>query len=128
MAKEVNETLRYVVDPFRFTGAVITTMSDGIHNDYDKGETLEMLRERNKNPWLTTVTVEEIHAMIIKYQTSLQTPFEEITKDRFWDWLDCVPPKRHCSGSFFVGEAYYGSLYMFCFELNGRNCVPSLKM
>ena len=45
-------------------------MSDGIHNDYDKRETLEMLRERYKNPWLVTATVEEIHAMIIKYQAS----------------------------------------------------------
>lgn len=83
MAKEVNEAFRYVVNPFRFTGAVITSMSDGIHNDYDKGETLDMLKVRYKDPWLVTVTVEEIHTMIIKYQTSLQTPFEEITEDRY---------------------------------------------
>ena len=120
MAKEVNETFRYVVNPFRFTGAVITSMSDGIHSDYDKGETLDMLKVRHKTPWLTTVTVEEIHAMIIKYQTSLQTPFEEITEHKFWDLLGCVPPKRQRSGSFFVGEAYYGSIYRFCFELNGK--------
>ena len=120
MAKEVNETFRYVVNPFRFTGAVITSMSDGIHSDYDKGETLDMLRERHKTPWLTTVTVEEIHAMIIKYQTSLQTPFEEITEHKFWDLLGCVPPKRQRSGSFFVGEAYYRNIYRFCFELNGK--------
>lgn len=118
--EENNNTFRYVVTPFRFTGAVITSMSDGIHNDYDKGETLDMLRERYKNPWLTTVTVEEIHAMIIKYQTSLQTPFEEITEHRYWDLLGCVPPKRQRSGSFFVGEAYYGSIYRFCFELDGK--------
>lgn len=37
MAKEVNETFRYVVNPFHFKGAVITSMSDGIHSDYDKG-------------------------------------------------------------------------------------------
>lgn len=120
MAKEVNETFRYVVNPFRFTGAVITSMSDGIHSDYDKGETLDVLRERHKTPWLTTVTVEEIHAMIIKYQTSLQTPFEEITEHKFGDLLGCVPPKRQRSGSFFVGEAYYGNIYRFCFELNGK--------
>lgn len=118
--EENNNTFRYVVTPFRFTGAVITSMSDGIHNDYDKGETLDMLRERYKNPWLITVTVEEIHAMIIKYQTSLQTPFEEITEHRYWDLLGCVPPKRQRSGSFFVGEAYYGSIYRFCFELDGK--------
>ncbi|WP_417186626.1 hypothetical protein [Bacteroides sp.] len=118
--EENNNTFRYVVTPFRFTGAVITSMSDGIHNDYDKGETLDMLRERYKNPWLITVTVEEIHAMIIKYQTSLQTSFEEITEHRYWDLLGCVPPKRQRSGSFFVGEAYYGSIYRFCFELDGK--------
>lgn len=118
--EENNNTFRYVVTPFRFTGAVITSMSDGIHNDYDKGETLEMLRERYKNPWLVTVTVEEIHAMINKYQASLQTQFEEITEHRYWDLLGCVPPKRQRSGSFFVGEAYYGSIYRFCFELDGK--------
>lgn len=120
MAKEVNEAFRYVVNPFRFTGAVIATMSDGVHNDYDKEETLDMLRKRHKTPWLVTVTVEEIHAMIIKYQASLQTPFEEITEREFWDLLGCVSPKRHHSGSFFVGESYYGSIYRFCFELNGK--------
>lgn len=51
MVKEKNnETFRYVVNPFRFTGAVITSMSDGIHNDYDKGETLDMLKVRYKAP------------------------------------------------------------------------------
>ncbi len=121
MVKEKNnETFRYVVNPFRFMGAVIATMSDGVHNDYDKEETLDMLRKRHKTPWLTTVTVEEIHAMIIKYQASLQTPFEEITEREFWDLLGCVFPKRRHSGSFFVGESYYGSIYRFCFELNGK--------
>lgn len=121
MVKEKNnETFRYVVNPFRFTGAVITSMSDGIHNDYDKGETLDMLKVRYKAPWLVTVTVEEIHAMIIKYQASLQTSFEEITEREFWDLQGCVPPKRQRSGSFFVGESYYGSIYRFCFELNGK--------
>lgn len=95
-------------------------MSDGIHNDYDKGETLDMLKVRYKAPWLVKVTVEEIHAMIIKYQASLQTPFEEITEREFWDLLGCVFPKRRHSGSFFVGESYYGSIYRFCFELNGK--------
>lgn len=118
--EENNNTFRYVVNPFRFTGAVITSMSDGIHNDYDKEETLDVLRKRHKDPWLVTVTIEEIHAMINKYQASLQTPFEEITEHRYWDLLGCVPPKRQRSGSFFVGEAYYGSIYRFCFELDGK--------
>lgn len=121
MAKEKNnETFRYVVNPFRFTGTVITSMSDGIHNDYDKRETLDMLRKRTKNPWLVAVTVEEIHAMINKYQASLQAPFEEITEYKYWDLLGCVPPKRQRYGSFFLGEAYYGSIYRFCFELDGK--------
>lgn len=120
MAKEVNETFRYVVNPFHFKGAVITSMSDGIHSDYDKGETLDMLRERFKIPWLVTVTSEEIQVMIDKYETSLQTPFEEITEYKYLDLLGCVPPKRQRYGSFFVGEAYYGSIYRFCFELDGK--------
>lgn len=79
-----------------------------------------MLRERFKIPWLVTVTSEEIQVMIDKYKTSLQTPFEEISEYEYLDLLGCVPPKRQRYGSFFVGEAYYGSIYRFCFELDGK--------
>ena len=105
---------RYVVNPFRFTGAVITSMSDGIHSDYDKGETLDMLKVRHKTPWLTTVTVEEIHAMIIKYQTSLQTPFEEITEHK----LDVYKRQaQEACGILFKDKKKLPS----CFRLDGKN-------
>lgn len=52
------DTTKYVIDPDNFEGVVITSMSDGIHNDYSKGETLEEIRVRNDNPNLIAVSLE----------------------------------------------------------------------
>lgn len=118
---EIKEGIsKFVINPIGFRGWMVTSMSNGIHNDYYEGETLEMLRIRCRAPWLIAVTWEEFCTMTDKYHASLQGPFEEITEDQYWDWLGCVPPKRHRNGSFFVGECYSGSLYRFCFELDGK--------
>ena len=47
-----NDKLKFVVDSRSFDGSCVTTMSDGIHGDYHH-ETLEELRDREKNPCLT---------------------------------------------------------------------------
>ena len=44
-----NDKLKFVVDSRSFDGSCVTTMSDGIHGDYHH-ETLEELRDREKNP------------------------------------------------------------------------------
>ena len=50
-----NDKLRFIVDSRCFDGSCVTTMSDGIHDDYHH-ETLEELREREKTPYLIAVS------------------------------------------------------------------------
>lgn len=40
--------MRYIIDSRYFDGTCLTSMSDDMHSDYG-GETLEALREREKN-------------------------------------------------------------------------------
>lgn len=107
----------YVADTVKFPGYIQTKMSDGEHSDYT-GMTLEQIREHENNPNLNIVTLEELLLLNEQYENSLCKPFSEITEEQYWDWLECVPPKRHKRNSFFVGECYTGTLYEFCFEYN----------
>ena len=45
----------FVIDPYRFDGSFLTSMSDGIHCDYTH-KTLEELRAGEDNPRLVTVS------------------------------------------------------------------------
>lgn len=45
------EHLKFVIDSRCFRGSCITSMSDGIHCDYD-GSTLEELKKQENNPFL----------------------------------------------------------------------------
>lgn len=113
------DKVRYVLNPNRFTGEIITSMSDGIHSDYG-GETLEELRRRENSCMLQIVTSEELDCLWERWETYLQGPFREITEERYWDWLECLPPMRYRNNSFFLSECYTGSLYHFCFKREGR--------
>ena len=33
-------------------------------------------------------------------------PFKEVTKARFWEMLECLPPRIQATNGFLVGEAY----------------------
>ena len=46
-------------------------------------------------------------------------PFHEITEERYYELLECLPPARMQSDWFFVGEPYYRNLYALCFESDG---------
>ena len=65
-----NDKLKFVVDSRSFDGSCVTTMSDGIHGDYHH-ETLEELRDREKNPCLTAVSGNTVRKMI---RIHLQSP------------------------------------------------------
>ena len=54
------EHLKFVIDSRCFRGSCITSMSDGIHCDYD-GSTLEELKKQENNPFLIAVTRNTIH-------------------------------------------------------------------
>ena len=38
-----SKDLKFVIDPRCFDGCCVTSMSDGVHNDYGDSETLEEL-------------------------------------------------------------------------------------
>lgn len=113
--------MKYVLDPSElFTGSVLTSMSDGVHDDYE-GKTIEELREIHKNPCLQVVSEESVMFLAKDYEERLHNgPVEEITEEVYWDSYNCLPPIRNSRDYFFVGEPYYGKIYPFCFTAGGR--------
>lgn len=67
-------------------------MSDDMHSDYG-GETLEALREREKNPHLAAVSPGRMTQLVKRYTRALCKPFREITEERYYDLLECLPPE-----------------------------------
>lgn len=114
-----NDKLRFIVDSRCFDGSCVTTMSDGIHDDYHH-ETLEELREREKTPYLIAVSENTVCKMMRIHLQSLCAPFREITKERYFDYMDVLPPVRHTRNFFFMGEPYHASIHRFCFRVDGR--------
>lgn len=108
-----NDKLKFVVDSRSFDGSCVTTMSDGIHGDYHH-ETLEELRDREKNPYLIAVSGNTVRKMIRIHLQSLCGPFSEITEERYFDYMDVLPPIRHTRNFFFLGEPYHADIYWFC--------------
>lgn len=81
---------------------------------------MQELRERERNPFLVAVSPEKILFLTRRYVRILCTPFREITREDYYFLFECVPPARMGRDWFFVGEAYYGDLYPFCFTRDGR--------
>lgn len=111
--------MKYVVDSRCFPGYCITSLSDGVHSDYE-GETLDELKIRENNSYLIAISPDGIYKRNRIYEQSLCAPFHEITEQNYYDNLDVLPPVRYTGRFFFVGEPYYGSLYPFCFTVGGR--------
>ena len=116
--------MRYIIDSRYFDGTCLTSMSDDMHSDYG-GETLEALREREKNPYLVAVSPVRMTLLVKRYTRALCKPFHEITEERYYELLECLPPARMQSDWFFVGEPYYRNLYALCFESDGRHSSSS---
>ncbi len=109
----------YVVDSRYFDGTIRTSMSDGICSDYS-GRTIEQIREQDDNPHLIAVSDSRVKMLVKRYENALQTPFTEITEERYYELMDCVPPIRLTKDYFFVGEGYYSHLNALCFKFGGR--------
>ncbi len=112
--------MRYIIDSRYFDGTCLTSMSDDMHSSDYGGETLEALREREKNPYLVAVSPVRMTLLVKRYTRALCKPFHEITEERYYELLECLPPARMQSDWFFVGEPYYRNLYALCFESDGR--------
>lgn len=111
--------MRYVIDSRYFDGSCLSSMCDDTHSDYGR-ETLQELRERERNPFLVAVSPEKILFLMRRYIRMLCTPFREITREDYYNLFECVPPARMGRNWFFVGEAYFGDLYPFCFTSDGH--------
>ena len=111
--------MRYIIDSRYFDGACLTSMRDDTRSDY-WGETLEELRQKEKNPYLIAISPERMMLLVKRYTRAVSRPFREITEERYYDLLECLPPARMKGDRFFVGEPYYGDWYPFCFHSQGR--------
>lgn len=115
-------TTLYIIDPTQeFSGHCENTMTSKegvpIHVDYmDKPTTLEEYRIQKNNPNLIAVDYPAIKELYDKYEQKLQKPWVEITKERYEDLLECLPPCgwRNISPGlnvFYMMEAYTGNLH-----------------
>lgn len=84
----MNDQSRYIVDSRYFDGTCLTFMTDGFRSDFG-GETLEEMRVRENNPYLTSVTRQRIDKMLHLYLQALSAPFSEISW--FWDSMVTNP-------------------------------------
>jgi hypothetical protein len=128
----------YVIDPNNFEGQIFNTMSSSegtpVYVDYmDKLTTLEEYKQIKGNSDLVALTWEDFEAGHYKpYLKSLCQPFQERTKEDFWEGLECLPPKRWTQDKdsnkefFFVGECYTADLYR-CFVRDGENYYSALR-
>ena len=74
----------FVIDPYRFDGSFLTSMSDGIHCDYTH-KTLEELRAGEDNPRLVTVSRNTADKMFRIHLKSKCLPFKEITESQYYE-------------------------------------------
>ena len=73
------------------------------------------------NPaYLVAVSPVRMTLLVKRYTRALCKPFHEITEERYYELLECLPPARMQSDWFLVGEPYYRTLYALCFESDGR--------
>lgn len=127
--------MAFVIDPtVEFDGTSYSTMTiiDGRRDrvDYtgylykkDKTQdmTLQEYRDYKGNQNLIAISDEEMDVLFQKYEKSLEKPWAEITEAEYWDALECLPPcKWHDLNSrfnsFFISEAYTGSLHRHCIK------------
>ena len=108
--------MKYIIETSRkFDGCIYTCMSDDVHSDYG-GETLEEIRHANPGKTFEVVENDKLNELVREYiKTISSDPFEEITHDQYWDYMECVPPARSGRNWFFLGEAYNYDVHLFCF-------------
>ncbi len=114
------DKLKFIIDSRYFSGSCLTSMTDGVHDDYEGRETLEELKIRENNPYLIAVSTDTVYRRNRIYEHSLCAPFREITEEEYYDKMNVLPPIKMTGHSFFLGEPYYGTLHLFCFHVRGR--------
>ena len=91
-----SKDLKFVIDPRCFDGCCVTSMSDGVHNDYGDSETLEELRTRENNPFLIAVSGNTIRKMTHIHEPGTLRAFHgKLPKTNITTKLDILAPVRH---------------------------------
>lgn len=90
---------------------------------------MEIYDHRFTNYSLEPVCIDNINVMTVEelkkhvdfyYENTFNQKPEEITKERYWENLEILPPARWENNVFYVSEAYVGYIHsMFC-KLNNR--------
>lgn len=134
LAVAMDSRTRFIADSRCFSGVCLTVMSDGLHSD-STGETLEELRIRKVNPYITALSPHQMEKRMRLYRQALCAPFKEITKKEYLELLNVLPPIRKREDSFFLSEPYYGELAEFCFTRENRFfkgirsvCTPQARL
>ena len=113
-------SMREWVIPENFEGVSTAYLIDG-ECPYSKKRKEDFLEEGYR-----IVSDEELDKITVDYEDSLCGHWEEISPEKYFDFLDSVPPIRFSNGGFFVGESQYGEIYKFCQE-KGDKCYASLQ-
>jgi len=126
----------YIIDPTNFNGQIVnsisSTESTQQYVDYmSEPTTFEEYKLKKNNPNLIALNWDTFYEDYYKpHLDGLCEPFKETTEERFWDGLECLPPKRwtrFTNGEFFfVGECYTDNLYT-CFVRKGDKYYTSLR-
>lgn len=126
--EQINKNIpaRWIVTKNDFSGnaqSVTYTTIDGIERvAYNDGKSLaDYLAE---NTGLMVITEKEFNKLLENYYDSLKTKPKRISKEKFWYWLECLPPCRYSKirGAmiFHVSERLTGNLVQWCFEVNNK--------
>ena len=123
----------YILNPENFDGSILNTMPIvDVNTKHGKhlldhtlvhysGGTFEEYNKKNGGN-LIAITWDEFNdKFYAPHLKELQQPFEEITEERYYDLLECVPPKKWHNlndnlNVFFVGECYTANIYRCCIK------------
>jgi hypothetical protein len=130
------ETL-YIIDPNKFEGQIISTMTSESNSpvfvDYTDGLTFEQYKQQKQNPDLIALNWDDFETLYYRpYLNTLCMPFGLTTEEIYWDGLECLPPMRWTKNKdtdeefFFVGECYTADLYR-CFVRKGEQYYTALR-
>lgn len=110
---------KYLI-PKNFNGSIVTVFSNGIC-DYSKLSPEDYFVKNNLDPndYLLVNPGDFDIQFLQPFIAGKQLPWEEITEEKYFEWLEVLPPKRRhylneSISIFFVSEAIYYSLHRAC--------------
>jgi len=114
-------TTQYIIDKNQpFKGSVINTITKPPYVDYTEGKKWEDYKEeeekKGENINLVIINAQEIDKLLKEYHSGLITEWEEVTEEKYYYGLECMPPlKWHNLQSginiFYICEAYTSDIH-----------------